>query len=738
MGATRAVRLDPARRGSAVQKLEDGLRHYLIGQDDAIDAITDSYQMYCAGLTDGNRPVSNMLFCGPTGTGKTFTAEMVAREIAGTKEALVKIDCAEFQHSHEIAKLVGCFVPDTKIQLGDGSVKRIADIKVGDSVRTKNGRNRPVTFLHKYSHNGQMIEIHTSNSNTPIVCTPTHKILAIPVSVKGRLRNPKSLYDPTRLQWIPASDIKKQDVVVYARAKDDVVDRTIDLTEYSKNFRKFTHNDTHVWAVGQTVRTPRYLAVDYRFARLAGYYVSEGGNSRDGKSINFTFSKEAKDAFPVWETVALLRELFGGNVRVTERKSSFRIYYSSRIVSHLMANLFGDHVLRKHVPNWFLTLHESSLWHFLDAALLGDGCLQAENRRIDYSTSSLQLFHQMRCVIHKLGFSTHTQSHKPRKSTWNTRHRIYISGEQIERFSTNLPVSGPRIELVNPGNGGIQRMSHVDSDFVYMRVTKVRNTSYKGLVYDFSVDEDTSYVAEHIVVSNSPPGYLGHRETHPRLTQETLNMYHKDNMKMSFVLFDEIEKSSDALWQLLLGIMDKAILTLGDNRKVDFSSSMIFLTSNLGGREISELFESGIGFPKPADKVDNKIQGVSARAIRKRFSPEFINRIDRTVVFNPLTTEQLETILQLELDELQLRILSGNKGIAFGTTEELRKFLLKEGADTQYGARHIKRAIQKHIVFPLSGLITSGQIKPGEVLSIDFANNEVEFTKVPLLTGLIP
>src|SRR6185437_2911760 len=107
MGATRAVRLDPARRGSAVQKLEDGLRHYLIGQDDAIDAITDSYQMYCAGLTDGNRPVSNMLFCGPTGTGKTFTAEMVAREIAGTKEALVKIDCAEFQHSHEIAKLVG-------------------------------------------------------------------------------------------------------------------------------------------------------------------------------------------------------------------------------------------------------------------------------------------------------------------------------------------------------------------------------------------------------------------------------------------------------------------------------------------------------------------------------------------------------------------------------------------------------------------------------------------------------
>lgn len=207
---------------------------------------------------------------------------------------------------------------------------------------------------------------------------------------------------------------------------------------------------------------------------------------------------------------------------------------------------------------------------------------------------------------------------------------------------------------------------------------------------------------------------------------------------MSFVLFDEIEKSSDSLWQLLLGIMDKAILTLGDNRKVDFSSSMIFLTSNLGGREISELFEAGIGFPKAVDKVDNKIQGVSTKAIRKRFSPEFINRIDRTVVFNPLNTEQLEKILQLELDALQIRILAGNKGIAIGTTEALREFLLKEGSDTQYGARHIKRAIQKHIVFPLSGLITSGQIKPGEVLSISYENSEVEFTKVPLLAGLLP
>src|SRR5439155_22374650 len=87
----------------------------------------------------------------------------------------------------------------------------------------------------------------------------------------------------------------------------------------------------------------------------------------------------------------------------------------------------------------------------------------------------------------------------------------------------------------------------------------------------------------------SPPGYLGHRETHPLLSQEALNQHHTDKIKLSFVLFDEIEKASDALWNLLLGILDKGVLSLGDNRKVDFSSTMIFLTSNLGATEMSSL-----------------------------------------------------------------------------------------------------------------------------------------------------
>src|SRR5690242_791573 len=94
----------------------------------------------------------------------------------------------------------------------------------------------------------------------------------------------------------------------------------------------------------------------------------------------------------------------------------------------------------------------------------------------------------------------------------------------------------------------------------------------------------------------SPPGYLGHRETHPLLSQEMLNQYHTEKIKLSFVLFDEIEKASDALWNLLLGILDKATLTLGDNRRVDFSRALIFMTSNLGATEMNAISRPNLGF----------------------------------------------------------------------------------------------------------------------------------------------
>ena len=183
----------------------------------------------------------------------------------------------------------------------------------------------------------------------------------------------------------------------------------------------------------------------------------------------------------------------------------------------------------------------------------------------------------------------------------------------------------------------------------------------------------------------SPPGYLGHRETHPLLSQEVLNQYHTDTVKLSFVLFDEIEKASAALWTLLLGIMDKGTLTLGDNRKVDFSRAMIFMTSNLGASEMSAPMNPRLGFQAATARenvangtVDQDMSGKLAKsgveAARRKFTPECMNRLDKIVTFQLLGSAELK-----------------------------------------YGARHLKRAIERLLVQPMANLFATKQVCGGRL-----------------------
>lgn len=236
----------------------------------------------------------------------------------------------------------------------------------------------------------------------------------------------------------------------------------------------------------------------------------------------------------------------------------------------------------------------------------------------------------------------------------------------------------------------------------------------------------------------SPPGYLGHRETSPLLTQENLDRYHTDETKLSLVLFDEIEKASDALWQLLLGILDKATLTLGDNRRVDFTRTIVVMTSNLGAREMSELISGGIGFApaqggkNPNDtEVDQKIYRTAVEAARRKFSPEFMNRIDKVVVFRSLKEHHLRQILDLELASVQDRIMrSAGTKFVFQCTDTAKDFLLKEGIDFKYGARHLKRAIERYLVYPLSNLVATEQVGLGDLVFVDCnTDNKLIFSK---------
>lgn len=232
----------------------------------------------------------------------------------------------------------------------------------------------------------------------------------------------------------------------------------------------------------------------------------------------------------------------------------------------------------------------------------------------------------------------------------------------------------------------------------------------------------------------SPPGYLGHRETHALLSQETLDQYHSTTVKVSFVLFDEIEKASDVLWNLLLGILDKGTLTLGDNKRVDFSRSMIFMTSNLGAAEMAALMTPKLGFNafqarsapgNPDAKRDRKLSRTGEQAARRKFRPEFMNRIDKVVVFKPLGARELRRVLDIELANVQRRVLNSSMGTSFvfTVTNPGKTFLLSEGTDLRYGARHLKRTIDRLLVRPLSHLIASEQVSSGDWIQVDFDEN---------------
>ena len=236
----------------------------------------------------------------------------------------------------------------------------------------------------------------------------------------------------------------------------------------------------------------------------------------------------------------------------------------------------------------------------------------------------------------------------------------------------------------------------------------------------------------------SPPGYLGHRETHPLLTQQAVDQWHSETQKLCILLFDEIEKASDALWKLLLGVLDKATLTLGDNRRIDLSRCIIIMTSNLGAAEMSNLTNGHFGFsPNMAaldDNFDQKVDRTALEAARRKFTPEFMNRIDKVVVFKTLRSAHLRQILDLELEMVQQRILgaAGSGKFLFGCTETVKNFLLKEGTDAKYGARHLKRAIEKNLVSPLASLVATSQLKLGDFVRIDLdAEGRLIFTREP-------
>jgi ATP-dependent Clp protease ATP-binding subunit ClpB len=289
-------------------------------------------------------------------------------------------------------------------------------------------------------------------------------------------------------------------------------------------------------------------------------------------------------------------------------------------------------------------------------------------------------------------------------------YQVYLSGLS----APGRPLAN--LLLLGPTGSGKTRLVEATAEALF-------GTPKAVLKIDCAEFQHSHEIAKLI---GSPPGYLGHRETQPLITQERLEQHYTEKTRLSLVLFDEIEKASDAVWQLLLGILDKATLTLGDNRSVDFSQAMIFLTSNLGSTEIGKLISGRLGFTcgprETAEDLDQKIYKVAQEAARRKFSREFMNRIDKVIVFRALGPGHLEEVLDIELARVQERIVCANSEhlFVFKCTPGAREFLLREGTDAEFGARHLKRSIERHLVFPLSSVLATGQIELGDVVTIDF------------------
>lgn len=259
----------------------------------------------------------------------------------------------------------------------------------------------------------------------------------------------------------------------------------------------------------------------------------------------------------------------------------------------------------------------------------------------------------------------------------------------------------------------------------------------------------------------APPGYLGHRETQPMLNQAKLNSYTSERCGMSIVLFDEVEKAAPSLNRLLLGVLDKAVLRLGDNTSVNFERSMIFLTSNLGAREMMRELAPQFGFeaiafknaaaqPRPAEQappgplatLTKKIEQIGMNAVKKKFSPEFYNRIDRVVAYSPLDAEALELILDQQIDNLQKLVDSrlGPRSFTVRMDDSARKLLLEKGTSRQYGARELKRTIHRLLLQPMAILVASGKIAPNSILRVrrPADSGDLELSVAPGPAKLLP
>ena len=289
---------------------------------------------------------------------------------------------------------------------------------------------------------------------------------------------------------------------------------------------------------------------------------------------------------------------------------------------------------------------------------------------------------------------------------------------------------GKVVKAIQRNRAGLKDPNKPIGSFIFLGQTGVGKTQLAKVLArelfdseDALVRVDMSEYMEKFAISRligAPPGYVGYEEG-GQLTEKVRRKPY------AVVLLDEIEKAHPDVFNMLLQVLDDGFLTDSLGRKIDFSNTIIIMTSNIGARKLKD-FGTGVGFGTAAQKsqAGSHAKGIIENALKKAFAPEFLNRIDDVVVFNVLERKDIDKIIDIELEKLLARIKE--LGYTLKLTKKAKTFIADKGFDQQYGARPLKRAIQKYIEDALAEEIIVSKIHEGDVITMDYVKDATELT----------
>jgi ATP-dependent Clp protease ATP-binding subunit ClpC len=319
------------------------------------------------------------------------------------------------------------------------------------------------------------------------------------------------------------------------------------------------------------------------------------------------------------------------------------------------------------------------------------------------------------------------------------KRMVQAETEKLRRMATDLAeaVVGQSeaiqkvVKAIQRNRVGLKDPRKPIGTFIFLGPTGVGKTELARALARYMFDSDDALIRidmseymEKFTVSRligAPPGYVGYEEG-GQLTEKVRRKPY------SVILLDEIEKAHPDIYNILLQVLDDGLLTDGLGRKIDFKNTMIIMTSNIGARQLKD-FGDGVGFTTASrtQNTEENTKAVIEKALKRTFSPEFLNRIDDVVIFNHLTEENIFSIIDILMKGVTKRLQ--NLGLTLELTEEAKKFISEKGFDSQFGARPLHRAIQKYLEDPLAEEILNMHIKTGDVLvaALDKENGKIIF-----------